>query len=106
MESGTASRNFILSSAAEFHHCAWKDVDGRPQMRVPTLPDADTDMNMHAFYVECLRVGLTDLGIVSQIKLYGVRSDSTAATGVDVLQNYKMDADSAAHVNNRLRAWQ
>ena len=39
------------------------------------------------------------LGIVSQIRLYGVRSDSTAATGVDVLQNYKMDKQSLTHVN-------
>ena len=63
------------------------------------MPDADTDMDMHAFYVACLEAGLTDLEIVSKIRLYGVRSDSTAATGVDVLQNYKMDADSAIHVN-------
>ena len=52
-------------------------------MRISTLPDADTDMDMHAFYVACLEAGLSDLGIVSQIRLYGVRSDSTAATGID-----------------------
>ena len=68
-------------------------------MRTPSLPDADTDMDMHAFYVACLKAGLSDLEVVSKIRLYGVRSDSTAATGVDVLQNYKMDADAAAHVN-------
>ena len=56
-------------------------------------------MDMHAFYVACLETGLSDLGIVSQIRLYGVRSDSTTATGIDVLQNYKMDAVSAAHIN-------
>ena len=44
-------------------------------------------------------LALSDLEVVSKIRLYGVRSDSTAATGVDVLQNYKMDADAAAHVN-------
>ena len=70
----------------EFRRCEWKDVDGRPQMRTPSLPDEDTDMNMHAFYVACMKAGLSDLEVVSKIRLYGVRSDSTAATGVDVLQ--------------------
>ena len=36
--------------------------------------------------------------IVSLIRLYGVTSFSTGARGVDVLQNYRMDADGGKHI--------
>ena len=70
-------------------------------MRIPTLPDADTDMDMHAFYVACLEAGPSDLGIVSQIRLYGVRSDSTAATGIDVGDNRPRKVGVASFVSHR-----
>jgi hypothetical protein len=76
----------------------WLMRNGKPAVRTARLPDADTDMNMDAFYRECLRAGLTDLEVVSRIRLYGVSSMTTAATGVDVLQNYKLDADGLNHI--------
>ena len=35
---------------------------------------------------------------MSKIRLYGASTNSTADTGVDVLQNYKIDADGLGHI--------
>ena len=53
----------------QYRRVPWKDVNGKPAVRTARLPDADTDMNMDAFYRECLRAGLTDLGLSSQVSL-------------------------------------
>ena len=82
----------------EFRRCQWKSVDGKPIMREPRLPDDETDMDMDAFYKTCIDSGLNDMEIVSKIRLYGASTNSTADTGVDVLQNYKIDADGLSHI--------
>ena len=76
----------------------WKSVDDKPIMREPRLPDDETDMDMGAFYKTCIDSGLKDMEIVSKIRLYGASTNSTADTGVDVLQNYKIDADGLDHI--------
>ena len=82
----------------EFRRCQWKSVEGKPIMREPRLPDDETDMDMGAFYKTCIDSGLKDMEIVSKIRLYGASTNSTADTGVDVLQNYKIDADGLNHI--------
>ena len=67
-------------------------------MLIPELPDQHTDILLHKFYCTCLAEQMTDMEIVSRIRLYGVQSGSTAATGVDVLQNYGMDAAGMVHL--------
>jgi hypothetical protein len=83
---------------AQYRRCPWIDCDGKPQMLIPELPDQHTDILLHKFYCTCLAEQMTDMEIVSRIRLYGVQSGSTAATGVDVLQNYGMDAAGMAHL--------
>ena len=67
-------------------------------MRKALLPDADTEMDMDGLYRECIQRKLPDMEIISLIRLYGVTSFSTGATGVDVLQNYKMNENGMAHI--------
>lgn len=54
-------------------------MDGKPVVRTAKLPDSDTELDMGGFYIECLRSGLTDLEIISRIRLYGV--GHTSASG-------------------------
>jgi hypothetical protein len=83
---------------AKYRRCPWIDRGGKPQMLIPELPDEHTDILLHKFYCTCLAERMSDMEIVSRIRLYGVKSGSTAATGVDVLQNYGMDAAGMAHL--------
>ena len=46
----------------------------------------------------CIDGGFQDMEFVSKIRLYGASTNSTADTGVDVLQNYKIDADGLDHI--------
>ena len=82
----------------QYRRVQWKDVDGVPQVRKALLPDADTEMDMDGLYRECIQRKLPDMEIISLIRLYGVTSFSTGATGVDVLQNYKMNENGMAHI--------
>ena len=43
---------------------------------------------MDAFYTECAMKGVNDMEITSRGRLYGIISDTTAATGVDINWNY------------------
>ena len=56
-------------------------------------------MDMCAFYKTCIDSGMQDMEIVSKIRLYGAPTNSTADTGVDVLQNYKTDAEGLDHIH-------
>jgi len=82
----------------QYRRVQWKDVRGRPVLREALLPDGDTELDMDGLYKECIRLQMRDMEIVSLIRLYGVTSFSTGARGVDVLQNYRMDADGVQHI--------
>ena len=77
----------------QWRRVPWQNVDGKPVPRRPALPDAESQVDMQAFYVDCAAAGVNDMEIVSRARLYGIISDTTAATGVDVNWNYNISAE-------------
>jgi hypothetical protein len=86
----------------EWRRVAVKNVQGWAQPRFPELPDAYTEMRVAALYAEGVKQGASDMGILSEIGLYGVTSNCTASAASHQAPNYKpaFDADIAKHLRD------
>ena len=64
----------------EWRRVAVQNVDGWARPRFPQLPDEFTEMRVEALYQEGVKEGASDLGILSEVGLYGVQSHCTASS--------------------------
>ena len=60
----------------QFRHLIFENVDGKPVVVRERLPDAFTDMNLDALLRMAVQCNAPDMGIVSEIALYGMRSET------------------------------
>ena len=60
----------------QFRHLIFENVNGKPVVVRERLPDAFTDMNLDALLRMAVQCNAPDMGIVSEIALYGMRSET------------------------------
>eukprot|EP01052_Picozoa_sp_SAG31_P034511 SAG31_NODE_4045_length_3640_cov_3.520474_1_plen_235_part_10 len=73
----------------EWRRVQAKNVEGWAEPRMAELPDAYTEMRVAELYAEGVEKGASDLGILSEIGLYGVTSHCTASAASHQAPNYK-----------------
>jgi hypothetical protein len=73
----------------EWRRVIARNVDGWAVAERPMLPDPFTDMSVEALYREAVKEDISDLGIISEHSLYGLRSQCTASSASHHAPNYK-----------------
>ena len=66
----------------------WKDVNGRPVMVTPDLPDSSTELDVDAMYADAVTHGLNDMEAASEAALYGTIGDFAASATTQLIPAY------------------
>ena len=94
------SYNITDAIFPQWQRVPWKTADdGRPVPREPALPDDDTKVKLNEMYAEGIRRGIADMDILSETRLYGLRSGTTADDRVRFCKNYSIDQDGLEHMD-------
>ena len=84
----------------EYRRVQWRNVAGVPTMVTPSLPDADTDMNIDLIYKTALAIGAPDMAAISALRLYGIRTDLAWQGNSAYHQNYVSAWENLAHLTS------
>jgi hypothetical protein len=94
------SYNITDAIFPQWQRVPWKTADdGKPVPREPALPDGDTKVKLHDMYAEGIRRRIADMDILSETRLYGLRSGTTADDRVRFCKNYSIDQDGLEHMD-------
>ena len=77
VEGGSQGVSYGVEARKEkYRHLIFQNVDGRPVVVRETLPDQFTDMDLDALLRLAVSCRAPDMGIISEIALYGMRSET------------------------------